>query len=209
MNYDFKSNWMTVISPLLELSIVKESIENGITDFINSGNAWSHKIKYDNTRCPASYGRSDWWHCHVLDDFRDKKSVELVEKGILLSYKDFCKKNNYDIEGDGYEDAYIQEYFDYKAEVFIPYIKEFERTDYRSHLVFSACHWWNPTFCLTLAKLIYPLEEWKVLNGMYHTTITNKDQSMIFDIIVYDEKDEFKGGKIAIEATKKTTMEFN
>jgi len=26
---------------------------------------------------------------------------------------------------------------------------------------------------------------------------------------VYDEKDDFKGGKIAIEATKKTTMEFN
>lgn len=70
--------------------------------------------------------------------------------------------------------------------------------------MFGACHWWNPTFGLTLAKIIYPNEKWIIKSSDYHTTIVNKSENLVFDILYFDENDEMKGGKKAIfDASKK------
>ena len=68
----------------------------------------------------------------------------------------------------------------------------------------GACHWWNPTFSLTLAKLVYPNEKWKIKKGFYHTTVVNLNESLVFDILYFDENEEMKGGTLALcESSKK------
>jgi hypothetical protein len=79
-----------------------------------------------------------------------------------------------------------------------------KKTSLRAYQLFGACHWWNPTFCLTLAKIIYPNENWKTKKGFYHTTILNLDESLVFDILYFDQNDETKGGNLSItESSKK------
>lgn len=197
MNYDFENKWLTEVVPLLDLPIVKQRIRQGINDFIDSGNAWNKDTNYDENRCPASYGRSDWWFCYVLGKFRKDKGKELVREGIMLSYKDFCKDRDFNMKDD---DCY-EEYYDYQTKIFEPYVKEFERTDYRSHMVFSACHWWNPTFGITIARILFPDEKWRVVRGELHTTVVNKNMTKVFDIIYYDKDDKYKGGLEAIKIT--------
>jgi hypothetical protein len=61
----------------------------------------------------------------------------------------------------------------------------------------------SPTFGLTLAKIIYPNEKWIVKKGFHHTTIVNKNETLVFDILYFDENDEMKGGKLAISDAEK------
>ena len=82
-------------------------------------------------------------------------------------------------------------------------IKHHEKTSLRAYQLFGACHWWNPTFSLALAKLIYPNEKWNILRGNCHTTIVNKDATLVFDILYFDELDVSLGGSNAIEQARK------
>jgi len=56
---------------------------------------------------------------------------------------------------------------------------------------------------LALAKLIYPNEKWNILRGNCHTTIVNKDTTLVFDILYFDELDVSLGGSNAIEQARK------
>jgi len=46
-----------------------------------------------------------------------------------------------------------------------------------SYCLIGGCHWLNPTFCLTLAKIIMPKERWKIKRSDYHTTVVNSDDT--------------------------------
>jgi hypothetical protein len=87
---------------------------------------------------------------------------------------------------------------DYKDGVLEPFIKHYESTAMGAYQMFGACHWWNLTFCLTLAQIIYPNEKWRVRIGHDHTTVTNQDQSLVFDILYFDETDDSRGGQKAL-----------
>jgi hypothetical protein len=50
-----------------------------------------------------------------------------------------------------------------------------------------------------LAKIIYHNEKWSVKSGTYHTTIVNSTETLVFDIVYFDENDDTKGGKSAIK----------
>ena len=200
MNYDFKANWNDVILPLLSLPKVKKSIKTGIISYINDGNCFKDTI-YNHDKCPASYQRGDGWAVYVLE-YEEKLIEKLLETGILK------KDENEPSDNDEMDEYYCSENFDlhenYKNEIIKPFIKHHEKTSLRAYQMFGACHWWNPTFGLTLAKIIYPNEKWIVKRGIYHTTLVNKNESLVFDILYFDENDETKGGKIAIsDALKK------
>jgi len=200
MNYDFKANWNDVILPLLSLPKVKKSIKTGIISYINDGNCFKDTI-YNDDKCPASYQRGDGWAVYVLE-YEEKLIEKLLETGILK------KDENKPSDNDEMDEYYCSENFDlyknYKNEIIKPFIKHHEKTSLRAYQMFGACHWWNPTFGLTLAKIIYPNEKWIVKRGIYHTTIVNKNESLVFDILYFDENDETKGSKIAIsDALKK------
>jgi hypothetical protein len=200
MNYDFKANWDTIILPLLNHPKVKKSIKKGIISYINDGNC-SEDTVYECDKCPAFYQRGDGWAVYI-DDYEEKLTEKLLETGYLK------KDENEPLNVDEMDKYYGSENFDlyenYKSEIIKPFIKYHEKTSLRAYQMFGACHWWNPTFSLTLAKMIYPNEKWIVKRGFYHTTIVNKNESLVFDILYFDENDETKGGKVSIyDASKK------
>ena len=202
MNYDFKENWNDVILPLLSLPKVKKSTKKGIIAFINDGNCFEDTF-YDPDKCPAFYERGDGWAVY-MDEYEEKLAEKLLKTCILK------KDENEPLTNDNGEiDEYFgtptyDKYLNYKNHIIKPFIKHHEKTSLRAYQMFGACHWWNPTFGLTLAKIIYPDEKWIVKKGVYHTTIVNKTETLVFDILYFDENDETKGGKLAIyDAIKK------
>jgi hypothetical protein len=195
MNYDFKANWNDIILPLLSLSNVKKSIKKGINSYITDGNC-SKYIMYDCNKCPASYGRGDGWVMY-MDDYEESLTTKLFATG-------FLKQNeNIPSDDDEFENYFDEEYSNYKNNIIKPFITHHEKNSLRAYQMFGACHWWNPTFCLTLAKIIYPNKNWKIKKGFYHTTIVNSDESLVFDILYFDENDSTKGGSLAIYDSSK------
>jgi hypothetical protein len=196
MNYDFKSNWNNIILPLLSLPKVKKSIKKGITSYINDGNYYKD-ITYNPYECPAFYQRGDGWDVYI-DDFEEKLTEKFLESGFLKKDENEPATNDNGEIDDYFDSSEYNKYLNYKNEILKPFIKHHEKTSLRAYQMFGACHWWNPTFGLTLAKLIYPNENWIIKSSDYHTTIVNKSETLVFDILYFDENDETKGGKKAI-----------
>lgn len=194
MNYDFKANWNDIILPLLMLPSVKRSIKKGINSFLEEH---SMNDKYDPKKCPADYETSDAWYMYK-NDFAEKLEKQLISTGYLKESPIVVCDDN-DEETPEYSD-----YIDYKDKLLEPFIKHHERTSLRAYQFIHGCHWWNPTFSLTLAKIVYPNEKWKVKSGTYHTTVVNSSETLVFDIVYFDENDETKGGKFAISQANRT-----
>lgn len=195
MNYDFKANWDDIILPLLGLPIVKKSIKKGIISYINDNNC-SKDTVYDSNNCPASYERGDGWIMYMCE-YEEKLVEKLLQTGILK--KDENEPLNEEDLDEYFNDSdnFIN-YTNYKNQIIKPFIKHHENNCLRSYQMFGACHWWNPTFSLTLAKLIYPNEKWKIKKGFYHTTVVNSNETLVFDILYFNENEETKGGTIAL-----------
>ena len=202
MNYDFKANWDDIILPLLGLPSMKKSIKKGIINFINDGNC-GENTEYESNNCPASYGRGDGWDMYMVE-YEEKLVEKLLKTGIL-------KKDENEPLNEEELDDYVNDsvdnfikYENYKNQIIKPFIKYHENTCLRGYQMIGACHWWNPTFSLTLAKLVYPNEKWKVKKGFHHTTVVNSNETLVFDILYFDENEEFKGGTLALcESSKK------
>ena len=188
MNYNFKENWSDIIVPLLSLPQVKKSIKKGIQLWIKDQNCHVGE-KYESVRCPASYQTSDGW-CTYLDEYKETITEKLLQSGFLKT------DDTEQLEDD--DDYYNEEYEIYKHKILEPFIKHHCTTSLRSYQMFGACHWWNPTFCLTLAKIIYPNEKWQIRKGVDHTTIVNLNMTLVFDILYFNETDNTFGGKEAI-----------
>ena len=192
MNYDFKTNWDDVILPLLSHPLIKKSIKKGISNFIKEGR--SYEKKYDCNKCPAEYSSNNGWIMYI-DDFQEILTNKFLETGFIKEQPIF--------EEDDCESPEYLEYEEYKDKILEPFIKHHKKTSLRAYQIFGACHWWNPTFCLTLAKIIYPNEKWNILKGHYHTTVINNDETLIFDILYFDENDDTNGGENAIKEAYK------
>lgn len=200
MNYDFKANWDDIILPLLGLSVVKKSIKKGITNFINDDNC-GEDTEYNSNDCPASYGRGDGWEMY-MDEYEEKLVEKLLKTGILK--KDENEPLQEEDLDDYNESDNFTKYTNYKNQIIKPFIQYHENTSLRAYQMIGACHWWNPTFSLTLAKIVYPNEKWKIKKGFYHTTVVNLNESLVFDILYFDENEEMKGGTLALcESSKK------
>lgn len=197
MNYDFRKNWMDIVLPLIQLPVMKKAIKRGITLFIRAGHGW-RDAKFVANKPPASYVRNDSWATHLLE-YEEALSQRLIETGALLP-PDPC------VDEDDEDD---ETYFMYREEVLTPFIDYYSRTSLESFRMYSACHWWNPTFGLTLAKLVYPKEEWRCRKSAAHTTVVNADESLVFDILYFDENDPTKGGAAAIERSAPGATEIS
>ena len=201
MNYDFKANWNDIVLPLLELPNVKKSIKEGIINYINDGNCSEDTI-YDDNKCPAEYGRGDGW-AQYIDEYEENLCEKLVATGILKEDKNIPLTNDNGEIDDYLETDNFEKYEKYKNKIIKPFIKHHKKTSLRSYQMFGSCHWWNPTFSLTLAKLIYPNEKWSVKKGHHHTTVVNSKQILVFDILYFNENDATKGGSLALLESSK------
>jgi hypothetical protein len=188
MNYDFKTNWNDVVLPLLSRPSIKRSIKKGV-------NAFYEKDVYNRNKCPAEYSSSDGWHTY-LEDYKEKLSTKLIDTGFLKPEPEY---EILDEDDDIFENPEFIAYQNYKEDILQPFIEHHKKTSLRAYQLFGACHWWNPTFSLSLAKLIYPNEKWCVIYGDFHTTVVNTERTLVFDILYFDENDSTYGGKTAIE----------
>ena len=134
-------------------------------------------------------------------------------------YNELIKKKIIDGElikidhGECYDDIYLEK------------IRHHKKKAIRTYQLFGSCHWWNPTFCLTLAKIIYPNVKWYIIGGIKHTTISRRSEKylfsklnieseklneipLIFDILYFDENDEFFGGCKAINDTDDINLPY-
>ena len=205
MNYDFKANWDDIILPLLGLPAMKKSIKKGLIKFINDGNC-AEDTEYDSKNCPADYGRGDGW-AQYIHEYEEQLVEKLLKTGILKKDENEPLHED-DLDEDALDDYYqtdnFTKYINYKNQIIEPFIKYHENTCLRAYQMIGACHWWNPTFSLTLAKLVYPNEKWKVKKGFHHTTVVNSNETLVFDILYFDENEEMKGGTLALcESSKK------
>jgi len=192
MNYDFEANWNDVILPLvLHHGLVKKAIKRGIVKYLKHFDI--KHMEYSPLKPPAYYISHISWVIY-MDEFEE----QLIEKLIATGYM----KEPPPIKE--VEDEENKKYEAYRYEMIRPFVTHHQKTCMKAYQMFGCCHWWNPAFGLTLAKIIYPNEKWKVVSGEHHTTITNKDRTLVFDILYFDKNDETRGGKKALEdATKK------
>jgi hypothetical protein len=51
---------------------------------------------------------------------------------------------------------------------------------------YGLCHWMAP-FVHALVRRIYPKDEWLVINGRLHSVVANRERTVVFDILLFDE----------------------
>jgi len=165
-------------------------------------------LKYNRDKLPIYYARGDSC-CMFNDDIEEKLVPKLIEWGILKEDVNkpqraaFDDEESYSWACDDYFNDWgenIQKYEAYKNTVIEPYEKAFQEKHYQSYCVYGACHWYNSTFCLELAKMLMPDEQWHVKSSAIHTTVVNATEDKVFDILYY-ENDETFGGRTALNAT--------
>lgn len=198
MNYDFLGNWADKILPVLKTKPIRSAIKRGITKYLRDCNSTK---RYDPTKLPCHYSRGDHI-CDLYARYEEEIERELIEKGILKADINKPSKGSDDsVYEEYYESDLASQYMEYKNKITEPYIEACVEKQYEAYQCFCACHWYNPTFGLTLAKMILPNEKWIVLEGDKHTTVTNKKRTLVFDILYYKSNEaDFGGGKALQDA---------
>lgn len=194
MNYDFKTNWVERVLPVLKTKPIQNAIKRGIKRYLRDCDI---NETYERTKLPYYYATGDYHsQLHMRDD--EKLEADLIEKCILQKDPNMPAGND-DCDFDEYQESEnASKYQEYKDNIMNPYIKERIDNQYQSYQCFGACHWYNPTFGLTLARIVLPNETWIILTDELHTTVTNKTRTLVFDILYYDENEADFGGKRAL-----------
>ena len=198
MNYNFKDNWNDIILPHLDTVIMKKAMKKGILGYLNNDLFYGDKLKnFKFDKAPYEYSSCI---TPLQSEWEDEMIKTLKKHGILkLEY------DKYDVEYDDYKKEYIDP-------ILKPYLTKYKKTHIDAFCLWGGCHWWNPTFCLTLANIILPDEELRVRRSECHTTIVNKYDTKIFDILYYDKDDATLGGDnayIKSNMTKSEVIKYN
>jgi hypothetical protein len=166
LNFDFGKHWNAKIVPLLKNSSLQKAIRDGVNEFISP---FPFLGRYRHDMPPSRYGRTDYDRC--LMHRKEDVLIETLRKQNKLpaSYLKLEKADPDDKEYDG------QKLLKAKHEILKPYFAWNNiRNDLESYLLVLGCHYWAPTFELTLARLVEPRERWVVVAGEKHSTVMNK-----------------------------------
>ena len=177
INYDFNANWAIKIKPLLDTIEIKKSLTKGINKYLAN---FPSKNRYKKNTCPANYSSKDGYA-----RLMQRKEEELMQKlrdteQLPKKYLNLEKKLEMDDDDIGYnlmimEQKIVKPYFTWDK---IKY-------DLESYYVSGACHFYNPTFGLVLARLVESDEEWRVQSSNKHTTVINKNNTKVFDLLYW------------------------
>lgn len=122
-------------------------------------------------------------------DFKDK---DVNDEEEAASDDDVDEEE--DVRDVDEEENYDSEEYDEKREILdklreqilTPYDEWVQiKYDLESYYVSGACHTYNAIFGLVLAKMVEPEEVWRVRNGVKHTTVINKDNMKVFDLLYW------------------------
>ena len=207
MNYNFKANWDQFIIPHLENPKLLRAIRRGVNAYLDNENKTE---RYTNSRAPASYMSLDCFY-NELEDVKEQYFYEQKENGLLderlvkLEQQiDIYIQQNGENDDDELSNLYEQ-VFEIENEIFdneYKFTKPSLKNNIISYQFYSACHWWNSTFGITLARIVQPEIKWKVQRSKKHTTVISIDRQFVFDILYYDEDDVSLGGANAISSSR-------
>ena len=213
-NYDFAKNWKTKIVPHLDKPKVKKAYTEGVNDYLST---FPSNEKYKPNTPPADYSSNDWY-CMLMERRGKIKLKELKANNQLpQEYWDIKDEIQFMHDVDEDLDEEIDELFNKKMELKEKILKPYFtwdkiKYDLESYFLSGSCHWISQTFELTLAKLVEQNEEWRVQVGEEHSTVINRNNTKVFDLLYWgldkrlenymfgDEiknKDETLGGKLA------------
>lgn len=184
INYDFGANWKKKIVPHLDTLDLRMSIREGIRDYLDQFP--KSFDRYCPQTVPASYSSRDLY-ARLMDKKRRLLLKELRDAEELP--KEFLDMEEFvqELLDDGEENHEMFWYLeDMKGELLAPYFYWPKlRYNLESYFVSGACHSWNSTFGVTLARLVCPKEKWSILRGHLHTTVINEDHTKVFDILYW------------------------
>ena len=185
INYDFGKNWDTKVKPFLEHPKIKKAIVKGVNSYLS---IFPNNHKYKKNTPPAQYSSKDWYV--TIRDRQEEIIMEKLRTSNQLSkeFLDFEAKiqehGDYCIGDDDENDP--QTLYDMQQEILAPYFSwDKIKYDILSYCLSGSCHWWSPTFELTLAKLVEPEIKWKVQRGNDHTTVISQDKKRVFDLLYW------------------------
>ena len=185
INYDFGKNWTSKIVPFLKHEKILKAIKEGVNDYLSMFPACEEK--YKKNTAPACYSSMDWYDCILMDRKREIKFKQLSKLNVLpkkyLLLEEKAKKIDTDTsEG---ENLWIK-LMEMKDEILEPYFSwENIWRNPESYILAGSCHYYAPTFELTLAQLVEPEEEWLVRSDEKHTTVINKSHTKTFDLLYW------------------------
>lgn len=190
INYDFSANWTTKIKPLLDNAEVQKALTKGINKYLAN---FPSKNKYKKNTCPANYSSKDGY-AMLMDRKREelmkklKDTNQLPKKYLNLEKKLEKADPEYDdVDNIGYELMVMEN------KIMKPYFTwDKIKYDLESYYLSGSCHFYNPTFCLTLARLVEPDEVWRVQVSNKHTTVINKNNTKVFDLLYWADNDRLE-----------------
>ena len=179
MNYDFGFNWNTKIKPHLDNPDLNAAIRSGVNGYLS---CFPTRQRYKVNTAAASYSSKDGYA--MLMDHRDEVLIEQLRRDNKLpkKYLDLERKVNspFGNESSCYALMRMQQ------QILRPYTCwDAIKYDPETYYLSGACHWYNPTFCLTLARLVEPREQWFVQTSNKHTTVVNREKTKIFDLLYW------------------------
>lgn len=187
INYDFGKNWKSKIVPFLDHPDIKKACREGIE---RSREIYHYNGSDACNPIPAYHSFNDGYS-QFMERKRDILYKKLKRKGkIPQKLLNLEKKyKSYERDEEKSDDEICDAYCDFDLEKSYFLEKYFTwynvRYDIESYCISGACHAWAPTFELTLAKLVEPNEEWRVLRNHMHSTVINKDDTKVFDLIYW------------------------
>lgn len=179
INFDFGQHWESKIKPHLDDPRVKRAYRRGVNNYLNN---WENNIKkYKRNTAPANYSSKDYY-CMLRDRQEDIIIDQLRQEGNLpKKYLDLEHGNDDDDDDDNSD-----KWFEMREKILKPYFT-WDKIKYKleTYYLSGGCHWYAPTFELTLARLVEPDERWRVRTSDKHTTVINHNNTKIFDLLYW------------------------
>jgi hypothetical protein len=193
-NYDFGAYWETEIVPHLDNPKIQKAIRDGVNWYLKESR--QPHLRYKKNTAPASYSSRDGYARLIMGRREDQLEDDLRKRGKLPLYFTRAEKKFVDAHEENSPILSEKEWDKIEDDIgdardrLTAHLYKWDNIKYNLETYFfcGACHWYNPTFCLTLARLVEPDENWHVLDGIKHTTVVNYECSKVFDLLYWCDK---------------------
>ena len=182
INYDFGANWKEQVVNILDDIKIDKALQK-----INKLYTKYHSLKRNpKTPCISELSRGDSWV--MIKDRKEEIEIERLRKlGKLtdefLRVEERFKNMTEDTDD---EQDFFDEYQEEKDTVLEEYnLWKDQKYNLENYQMVGYCHIHAPTIGLTLAKLVCPNEKWRLITSDKHTSVINKDNTKVFDLLFW------------------------
>jgi hypothetical protein len=201
INYDFKNKWITDCVPHLTNPIIQKEIEIGVNDYLSDCGILDHTgpfCRYKPNTRPCNYSQSSEYFDDKIDEeiMQDLMDTGEIPEIVEEEYMDLWRKLELMDENEESSDLYLK-ICEMRWSLVEPHkTLEITKMNIETYFIHRACHSWNSTFGITLARLCEPNENWEILSGQCHTTVINNQRTKLFDVYGFmQNQNPVEGGR--------------